>query len=133
MVILSEVEKMALRHSLNLVYLFGSKAQNIDTEMSDTDIAILLDENKKKNLKDLILDLVFEFSQVYKTDKIDLLILNNASLSIQFKVITKGKLLYQKNSKIRTDYEEHVIKLYLDFKKYEEEYYKAMHDQILEE
>ena len=79
------------------------------------------------------MNLIFEFSILFKTDKIDLLLLNISSLAIQKKVISEGEVLYQQNDKIRTQYEEKVVKLYLDFKKFEEEYDNTMYNQILKD
>jgi hypothetical protein len=127
------IKETALKYDLQLIYLFGSKATGQDTKMSDFDIAVLISEAKGHNLKKLILDLIFEFSQIFHSDKIDLVILNNASLAVQFNVISDGKILYELDPEIRYDYEVKVISLYLDFKRYEDEYYKAMHKQILED
>jgi hypothetical protein len=126
------IERIAKKYRIILVYLFGSKARNTDSKISDIDIAVLLENNEEDDLKDLILALIFEFSKLFKSDKIDLLLLNRASLAIQYRVISEGKILYQINSELRYNYEEKVVKLYLDFKKFEEEYYKAMHQRVLE-
>jgi len=127
------IKETALKYDLQLIYLFGSKATGQDTKMSDFDIAVLINNAKAYNLKKLILDLIFDCSQIFHSDKIDLVILNNASLAVQFNVISDGKILYELDPEIRYDYEVKVISLYLDFKRYEDEYYKAMHKQILED
>jgi len=127
------IKETALKYDLQLIYLFGSKATGQDTKMSDFDIAVLINNAKAYNLKKLILDLIFDCSQIFHSDKIDLVILNNASLAVQYNVISDGKILYELDPEIRYDYEVKVISLYLDFKRYEDEYYKAMHKQILED
>ena len=129
---LSRISEIAKKNKLSMVYLFGSKALNIDSELSDIDIAVLLDNKNKYDLRKLLLDLIFDFSQLFHNDKIDILILNNASLSIQYNVICEGKILYQLNDNIKCNYETKIIKLYLDFKKYEIEYYKIMHQKYLQ-
>ncbi len=127
------IEQIAVKYRIALVYLFGSRAKNTESKLSDIDIAVFL-ENPSRNInqKDMILGLIYDFAQLFGSDKIDLLLLNKASLAIQFEVISKGKILYQANSQKRYSYEERVVKLYLDFKKFEDEYYKAMHRKILE-
>ncbi len=125
------IKKIAEEYDLMLIYSFGSRATDTDTPLSDVDIAILVDGLGNRDFKALSLNLIFKFSQLFDSDKIDLLILNKASLAIQFKVISEGKILYQRKLEIRTDFEEKVIKLYLDFKKFEVEYYKVMYNQIL--
>jgi len=127
------IKKIALKYDLQLIYLFGSKATGRDSKVSDIDIAVLLNNRKAYNLKNLILDLIFDFSKVFCSDKIDLVILNKASLAIQYNVISDGKILYELNPEKRYNYEVNLISLYLDFKRYEDEYYEAMHKQILED
>ena len=127
-----DIIRIAKRYRLSLIYLFGSKARGRDTLLSDTDIAILLENDKEINLRKLILDLIFEFSYAFNSDKIDLLILNNAGLDIQYNVVSEGKILYQLTEDTRCNYETRVIKLYFDFQKYEVEYYTLMHKAILQ-
>lgn len=127
------IKKIALKYDLQLIYLFGSKATGRDTKVSDIDIAVLLNNREAYNLKNLILDLIFDFSRVFCSDKIDLVILNKASLAVQYNVISDGKILYELNPEIRYNYEVNLISLYLDFKRYEDEYYEAMHKHILED
>ncbi|MHA1150401.1 MAG: type VII toxin-antitoxin system MntA family adenylyltransferase antitoxin [Promethearchaeota archaeon] len=133
MIDLKLIKDIALKHQLKLIYLFSSKATGRDFKKSDIDIAILLNEHEPSELKDLILELIFDFSLVFSSDKIDLLVLDKAPLAIQYNVIAEGKVLYEVNTETRVSYETNLISIYLDFKKYEDEYYKAMHEQILEE
>jgi len=119
----NEIIRIAKQYRLSLIYLFGSKARGRDTTFSDIDIAVLVKNKKEINFQKLILDLIFKFSFVFNSDKIDLLILNKAGLDIQYTVISEGKVLYQLNEDIRCNYETRVISLYLDFQKYEAEYY----------
>lgn len=133
MMSLDEVTKIAKKHRLLLVYLFGSKAQNKETNLSDVDIAVLIQEENNVDLRQLSLDLIFEFSQLFRSGKIDLLMLNKAPLAIQYNVIYHGKNLYYVDVETRENYETTVIKLYLDFKKYETEYYAEMRNKILQD
>jgi len=126
------IKNIALKYRLELIYLFGSKATGRYSKLSDIDIAVLLNNGEDFNLKNLLLDLIFEFSKLFRSDKIDLVILNKASLAVQYNVISNGKILYELNIETRCNYETNLISLYLDFKRYEDEYYEVMHKQILE-
>jgi len=128
----NEIVRIAKRYRLSLIYLFGSRANGRATKLSDIDIAILLGNERKINLRKLILNLIFDLSQVFHSDRIDLLILNKAGLNIQYNVVFEGKILYQVNENVRCNYETQVIKLYLDFQKYEAEYYTWMQKVILQ-
>jgi predicted nucleotidyltransferase len=116
-----------------LVYLFGSKALGVDSRISDVDIGVLLDKKKNVNKDDLILDLIYEFSQIFHPYKVDIVILNDASYSLQYNVISEGKILHMVNEDIKSDYETKLIKLFLDFRKFEREYYDYMHQTIMQE
>lgn len=127
-----DIIRIAKQYRISLIYLFGSKARGRETSLSDIDIAVLLENDRDLNLKKIILDLIFEFSNVFHSDKIDLLLLNKAGLDIQYNIVSEGKLLFQLNEDVKCNYETRVIKLYLDFQKYEEEYYTLMHKAILQ-
>ena len=62
------IKKIALKYDLQLIYLFGSKATGRDTKVSDIDIAVLLNNRDAYNLKNLILDLIFDFSRVFSSE-----------------------------------------------------------------
>lgn len=82
---------------IKLVYLFGSQATKKTTPLSDFDFAIYLDEKTSLNRKnDIILTLIAKISAILKTDKLDLVILNNSILPLlKFNVLKEGILIYQ--------------------------------------
>jgi len=129
---LEKISCIAKKFHLKLVYLFGSKALGIDSKISDVDIAVLVD-NGKMELRKLVLELIYEFSQIFQPLKVDIAILDKAGYTFQYKVICHGKILYKENEIIKTNFETKVIKLYLDFKKYETEYFESMHELIMQE
>lgn len=102
------------------VYLFGSEAEETKIIESDIDIGILL--KNTKNLEDtrLIYNAVYsELSEVFKPSflrELDIVFLQNAPLTLQFEVITKGKIVYEEDPTQRADYEEMVINQYMDFR-----------------
>lgn len=108
-------------------YIFGSQAQGNSGPLSDYDIAVLLDEkiNPQKyfNLK---LKLNSEFSTFLKTDKIDLVILNNAPSILTMNVISHGKTLFDQNKKYRVAFETYAMARYFDRLPYEERYIQYM-------
>ena len=79
--IISKIRKVALKFDLQFIYLFGSKATGKDTKLSDIDIAVFLKNPKTTNLKNLTLNLIFDFSKAFHTDTIDLIILNTLQIN----------------------------------------------------
>lgn len=130
---LNQIRRIGKKYQLELIYLFGSRALEKNSKLSDVDIAVLLKKEKPDGLRELILNLIFDFSHIFSPYKVDLLILNEAPLALQNNVILEGKCLYYSDKEIKFNYEERIIKLYLDFKRYESEYYEEMHKTILKE
>ena len=56
------------------------------------------------------------FNNIFRTDEIDLTILNDAAFRFCFVVLKTGKLLYFKNKTELIDFRDQVMKNYLDFK-----------------
>ena len=79
---------------IKLAYLFGSVAKGKEGKLSDVDIAIFLDESlSKKEIFNLQLKLMSELTSILKTDKIDLIVMNNAPLLLKYNIIKHGKIL----------------------------------------
>ena len=109
---------------ISLTYLFGSFASEKERKLSDVDIAVLLKEGIEPLEKQL--NLLSEITFILKTDEVDLVILNRAPISLQYTIISEGKLLVNREDKLRRDYEEKVSQHYLD-----SEYMRTEHQKYL--
>ena len=93
-------------------YIFGSYGIEKPNALSDVDIAIFLasigDTFEKK------MELIEKITSVLKTDEIDLVILNEAPLSLQFHVLKTGRLLFSKNDESRLNFITQVYDFYCD-------------------
>lgn len=116
------------REEIIFAYIFGSVARGRENKLSDLDIAVYIDEAKKPKSSsfgyrsDLITDI-----QPLSEREIDLIILNEVSISIAFSVLKDGKLLFAKSDEKRVEFHESVMRKYLDFLpmyKIQEEYLK---------
>jgi len=80
--------------------------------LSDIDLALYI-----KRVKTLdYLKLFGEISETLGTDEIDLVILNNAPLSLAGRILQARKILTDKNSRIRHKYESMTLRKFFDFK-----------------
>lgn len=113
-------------------YLFGSQACGHPNPLSDIDIGILL----RQGLPDMEsfsveMNLLGELQKIFKTNNIDLVVLNKAPLPMQYNA-TSGKLLFSGNNQKRTDFEEYVRKYYIDclpiYREYREEFFKRIRE-----
>ena len=102
------------------VYLFGSRAQGKEGPLSDYDYAVLLKErghSKGDTLYFKLYDLFCEVSpRTLKNDVLDIVFLRDANLEICFHIIRYGKVLYEKMSQVRLDFEIQTTLLYCDYK-----------------
>lgn len=111
------------RLKVGLVYLFGSQVIGIETLLSDVDIGIVFldreildDFRKRRKIYTELYDIFAEvFPPTFERD-LDIVFLQQTSVNFQYDVLAKGKVLYEKNSEFRANYEERVVDEYLDFK-----------------
>ncbi len=93
-------------------YLFGSYGRDNPNPLSDIDIAVYLADNV--DLFEKKMELIGAINIILETDEVDLLILNNAPLSLQMEVISKGRLLLSKNENKRLDFMAKTYSMYCD-------------------
>jgi predicted nucleotidyltransferase len=93
-------------------YLFGGLSRGGSNPLSDIDLALYV-----KRIKALdYLKLFGEISKTLGTDEIDLVILNNAPLSLTGRILQTRKILTDKNPLIRHKYESMTLRKFSDFK-----------------
>ena len=107
-------EKVAIickKHSINSLYLFGSLADGSYDEDSDLDLAYLtVNADNAPDYGSLYFDL-----QGISSRKLDLIDLRKASLVFTYQIIKDGKVIYDVDQERRTDFEDELIKKYLDY------------------
>jgi len=100
---------------IKLVYLFGSQVNKTSGPLSDYDFAFYIDEKDKNKLFDLKLDLIGKLSQILKSDKIDVVILNMVeSPELKYNIIKDGKLIFEREP-YRILVEPQILNNYFDF------------------
>jgi uncharacterized protein len=104
------------REDIGFAYLFGSLAENRTTHLSDVDIAVYLTEGK---FDDKRLQILGDLIDIFKTDNLDLVILNTAPLMLKMKIIQARRILADNSPYIRNIFESATIRAYFDFSKIE--------------
>jgi len=129
------IESLEKDQAITAVFLFGSYAQGKQTRLSDIDLAILLDPNypqedffKKK------LELLPVITSILRTDEVDLIILNCAPYSLAYRVLSQGKLLYEKEERRshRINFQAQVYVGYFDFQPVEKVIHQGLRQRIKE-
>jgi predicted nucleotidyltransferase len=99
------------------VYLFGSFARGAEDQLSDIDIAMLLDPaTPRAALGELTLEYLTQINQLLGTDEVSFILLNKAPLTFRYQVIRTGKVLVDNRPEERLKFEVHTEDLYMDFK-----------------
>jgi predicted nucleotidyltransferase len=105
---------------VELAYLFGSTAEGKEGPLSDIDIGVYLSSKltKGERIKKR-LEFTAELADLLKTDKIDLIIMNDASPVISFEIIKPNIPVFIKDEDLKLDVEQEIMSRYLDRKHHE--------------
>lgn len=83
--------------------------------LSDYDFAVYFDKNDRKKMFEIKSSLLDNLSRFYKTDKIDLVILNTAqSPELKFQIIREGSLIFEREP-FKVMVEPGILNEYFDF------------------
>lgn len=112
--LIPEAQKVLNNHpQVIFAYLFGGLAKRHLSSLSDVDIAVYLVVNK--NELEIKMNLLNQLSNALKTDEIDLVILNTASLPLIARIIQNKKVLVDKDPNLRYSFESLNLRKYFDF------------------
>ncbi len=126
--LINEIKKIS---EINALILFGSIAKGSRKPLSDIDLALLFKKGVEKEKYSSIELLVFDIiSSILKTEEFDLAILNNAPPKIAYNILKDGKILFVKDKMSFIGFKENIIKYYLDFKYYEDEFNKIFLEKL---
>jgi predicted nucleotidyltransferase len=111
------IEAVEADPDVNALFAFGSLTTGTRKPLSDLDFGILLNNRLDKNQRfDKHIQLIGVFTDTFRTDDIDLIILNDAPNRMAFQILKTGKMLACKNAAALTGFRERLVKEYLDFK-----------------
>lgn len=110
-------------------FLFGSYGTENQTALSDIDFAVLF--NKKLGLQEEAAFLA-KLSEFLGTDRVDLVNLNKAPLNLQFRAVSEGDIIYERDYITTCDFIEKITDLYQDYA-IDLNYYNKEYDRALKE
>lgn len=111
--ILQVSDYLSNRTDVAAAYIFGSYGTAYQTPLSDVDIGILFLTNKMPDM-DTILEITSCLTEITGEEDINMLVLNTAPITLQYEVVSKGKVLFKKSSYLE-DFHEYLFKRYGDF------------------
>ncbi len=101
-------------------YIFGGAVKGRRSLLSDLDIAVYVKNPKKFDY----LQFYAEITEFLKTDEVDLVVLNNAPLTLSGRILQSKKILIDNAPFIRHKFESLIIRKFLDFQYRERQYLK---------
>lgn len=111
--ILEGLKGLFQREGIPVAYLFGSCVRNEARPTSDIDIAVLLDRDGKK-LYSVYRELMLGVREVLVSERFDLLLLNDASPTLRFEIITQGSCMYFRDEETLNTFEMNTIRRFQD-------------------
>ena len=92
-------------------YLFGGMIKARLNPLSDVDLAVYVKDMKKLDY----LEMFGRIADILGTDEIDLVILNNAPLSLTGRILQERKILVDKKPFVRHLFESRILREFFDF------------------
>ena len=122
---------LSKRDEIMFAYLFGSLSKGKETELSDVDVAIYINQNKlpPSSIFGYKADMISELEKNLDYD-IDLVILNEASLLLSFNIIKNGELIFCNSEKEKVNFHFETQRDYLDFKPVLEEQNNSLNNWV---
>ncbi|MFH1652980.1 MAG: nucleotidyltransferase domain-containing protein [Pseudomonadota bacterium] len=119
---ISKEKQQALEElGVGVLFLFGSRAQDIAKANSDYDIGLLMTDSDliKKGNQELYQAIFEILSEVIgELVNIDIVFLDRASLQLCYHVVKHGKVIFETNPNMRVKFFERVIREHADFEEY---------------
>jgi predicted nucleotidyltransferase len=113
------------------LFVFGSLAQGKLKPLSDLDFAVLLSNqlNRQERFQ-MHLDLIGILSSLFRTDEIDLVLMNDAPMRFSYNIMKKGKILFCKDKTAFINFHHSITMQYLDFKFFRDHFDKTFLTKI---
>jgi predicted nucleotidyltransferase len=99
------------------IYVFGNLASGTLKPLSDLDFGVLLsyglnrEERFRKHL-----ELIGILNRIFKTDEIDLVLMNDAPIRFSYNIIRNGRVLFCRDNLALINFRDKIIMQHLDFK-----------------
>lgn len=126
--------KLLKNTDIQAIYLFGSRALDRATPLSDYDYAVLTPDSshqKGDKLYQILYEVFSEISpRTLDNDIIDIVYLKNIGLEMRYHIVRYGKILYDQNPLARMDYEVKTAMLYCDYRPILDEFDKQILERI---
>lgn len=129
-VVVAHLKALCASYPVSLCYLYGSQVRGTAHALSDVDVGFLLNDMDQKAYRQLWVDLYDAVPQFCPDHEVDLVILNLVGPLLRNKVIREGRLVFERDEKIRVDFECRTLESYFDFRYFADIYDHALFQDI---
>ncbi|MDO9534820.1 MAG: nucleotidyltransferase domain-containing protein [Bacillota bacterium] len=113
------------------VLLFGSFGTEACTELSDMDIALIL--NRKVSLMEEM-KISADLSLILGRDDVDVVILNETMVDLRHEILCNGDIIFEKDRLITADFVENTLNHYFDYgltlKKMKDDFWEQLREEV---
>ncbi|MDI3525782.1 MAG: uncharacterized protein PWP42_1032 [Candidatus Atribacteria bacterium] len=124
---IKKLKKLFREKSVPIAYLFGSYICSEVGAASDVDIAVFL-KKKGEKLYSSFQEILLGIREALGTERFDLVLLDRAPLSLQFEIVSQGRLIYSQSDELLNAFEMSVIRRFQDTA-----YLRAVQNEYLRE
>ena len=124
-------EVFAAHPAVRAAYVFGSVAAGRERDRSDLDLGIVVDSDRWEPT-DHKVSLITACMEAAGRDRIDLVVLNDASLVVQFEAVRPNLLLYARDDFHHGRFCSKVARMYWDFEPHFRRQRKALKERLRE-
>lgn len=110
-------------------YLFGSQATGKVGKLSDVDLAVYL--RKCPSSFDVQLKLMGELGTILREDRVDVVVLNEASPLLAQMAIVHGKVIFDQDPATRLDFEKRNLQIFEDMSYFRNVYFEALKERVI--
>lgn len=121
------IKELAQKHHLRLVLLFGSRVTGKIHKESDFDVAYL---SEKKLSYDDEVDINFQFTNIFRHDRVDTVDIKRASPLLMFGIFRQCQVLFEIDNLVFPTYRVYAFKKYIEAKPYYEEKFDKLRNKI---
>lgn len=103
---------------VSVIYIYGSQATGLANHASDIDVGIVFvkPEKYKDKTMEVYTILYCMFADIFPGKEVDIVLLQFASPTLQFKAASEGVVVYRQSEEAAFGYKEMAVKKYADIK-----------------
>jgi predicted nucleotidyltransferase len=107
--------RLAKRREIQAAYIFGSVATGRARPGSDVDVAVLVDRRvRPSQMLKYRLRLMADLGSALRRSDVEVVILNDASPLLAHRVLSRGKLVFERSASARVQFQVRTAGRYLD-------------------